>query len=109
MAALVMVPVVAVLIVASVAEPVRLIPPHSPPASGEGHDCTKMDGQLWMLVLPGIVALSRRLVKTLVRESLVSLASSVAPVKLMAPVDFTTLPPGTTRVPLLKLRSPFNR
>src|ERR1700730_9808713 len=103
MAALVMVPVVALRIVASVAEPVRLMPPHSPAGSGEGQDCTKTEGQLGMLTL------SRRLVKILVPEFVVSLASRAAPVRLIAPRDLMTLPPGTTRVPLLKLRSPFNK
>src|ERR1700730_10576235 len=103
MAALVMVPVVALRIVASVAEPVRLMPPHSPAGSGEGHDCTKTEGQLGMLML------SRRLVKILVPEFVVSLASSAAPVKLIAPLDLITLPPGTTKVPLVRLRSPSRR
>src|SRR5438128_10739047 len=96
-----MVLLVALRMVASVREPTRLMPPHSPAGSGAGHDCTKTDGQLGMLTL------SRRLVKTLVRESVVSLALSSAPVRLIVPFDLTTLPPGTTKVPLVKLRSPF--
>src|SRR6267143_1115680 len=103
MAALVIVLLVAARMVASVREPTRLMPPHSPAESGEGHDCTKTDGQLAMLTL------SRRLVKTLVPGLVVSLASSAAPVRLIVPFDFTTPPPGTTRVPLLRLRSPFKR
>src|SRR5712691_8740510 len=103
MAALMMVLFVALRMVASVGEPTRLMPPHSPAGSGEGQDCTNTDGQVVMLTL------SRRLVKTLVRELLVSLALSAAPVKLIVPFDLITLPPGTKRVPLVKLRSPSRR
>src|SRR5260370_35936508 len=100
MDALLMVALVALRIVASVHEPARLMPPHSSDGNGEGHDCTKTDGQL------AIVTLSRRLVKTLAPDAL---ASSAAPVRLIAPFDLTTAPPGTTRVPAVRLRSPFKR
>src|SRR6266849_1414652 len=103
MAALLMVPCVAARMVASVREPTRLMPPHSPAGSGDGHDCTKTDGQLAMLTL------SRRLVKTFVPGFELSLALSAAPVRLIVPFDFTTLPAGTTRVPLLMFRSPLKR
>src|ERR1700738_4422495 len=103
MEALLMVLLVALRRAASVADPTRLMPPHSPAGSGEGHDCTKTDGQLGMLTL------SRRLVKILVPELVVSLASSAAPIRLMAPLDFTTLPPGTTKVPLVRFRSSSRR
>src|SRR5260370_24612789 len=98
MDALLRVPLVALRMDASVSEPTRLMPPHSPDGNGEGHDCTKTDGQLGMLTL------SRRLVKTLAPDAL---ASSAAPVRLIAPFDLTTAPPGTTRVPALSLRPPF--
>src|SRR5260370_41391712 len=90
MDALLMVPLVALRMVASVPEPTRLMPPHSPGGNGERHDCTKTDGQL------AIVTLSRRLVKTLAPDAL---ASSAAPVRLIAPFDLTTAPPGPTRLP----------
>src|ERR1700716_252545 len=100
MDALLMVPLVAVRIVASVCEPTRLMPPHSPAGSGAGHDWAKTDGQLGMLTL------SRRLVNTLAPGSP---AFSAAPVRLIVPFDFTKLPPGTLKVPLLRLRSPSRR
>src|ERR1700736_6200635 len=100
MEALLMLLLVALRRAASVADPTRLMPPHSPAGSGEGHDCTKTDGQLTMLTL------SRRLVNTLAPEAL---ASSAAPVRLMVPFDLTTPLPGTTRVPLVRFRSPFKR
>src|ERR1700686_4415118 len=103
MAALVMVPVVALRMVASVAEPVRLMPPQSPAGRTERQDCTKTEGQLGMLTL------SRRLVKILVPGCVVSLASSAAPVRLIEPFDLITLPPGTTKVALAMFRSPSRR
>src|SRR5438067_1162275 len=92
MPALVIVLQVALRRAVSVAEPTRSMPPQSPAGMIEGHDCTKTDGQLWMLTL------SRKLVKTFVPGSP---AFSAAPVRLIAPFDFTTLPPGTANVPLL--------
>src|SRR5438132_12123957 len=100
MEALLIVPVVAFRMAASVCEPTRLMPPHSPAGNGAGHDWTKTDGQLALLTL------SRRLVKTLAPESP---ALSAAPVRLIVPFDFTKLPPGPTKVPLLRSRSPFKR
>src|SRR5260370_10658190 len=100
MDALLMVPVVAARMVASVREPTRLMPPHSPAGSGAGHDWTNTDGQLTMLTL------SRRLVNTLAPESP---ALNVAPVRLIVPFDLTTLPPVTTTVTLLILSSPLKR
>src|SRR6202022_3739660 len=100
MEGLLMVLLVALRRAASVADPTRSMPPHSPAGSGEGHDCTKTEGQLVMLTL------SRRLVKTFGPDVL---ASSVAPVRLIAPFDLTTLPSGTTSFPPLRFRSPVNR
>src|SRR3989442_69614 len=103
MAALVIVLQVAPRRALSVAEPTRLMPPHSPAGRIEGHDCTKTDGQLWMLTL------SRKLVKTFVPGLLVSLALRAAPLRLIVPFDLTTLPPRTTNLPLLMARLPSNR
>src|SRR2546430_1485488 len=100
MPALVIVLQVALRRAVSVAEPTRSMPPQSPAGMIEGHDCTKTDGQLWMLTL------SRKLVKTFVPGSP---AFSAAPVRLIAPFDFTTLPPGAAKVPLLRFRSPSRR
>src|SRR4030088_1839459 len=100
MDALLLVAVVAFRMVASVREPTRFRPPHSPEGSGAGHDWTKTDGQLGMLTL------SRRLVNTLAPGSP---AFSAAPVRLIVPFDFTKLPPGTLKLPLLRLRSPSRR
>ena len=103
MAALVIVLQVALRRAVSVAEPTRSMPPHSPAGMIEGQDCTKTDGQLWMF------RLSRKLVKTFVPGFEVSLASRAAPLRLIAPFDFTTLPPGTKKVPLLRVRLPSSR
>src|SRR5438067_13241326 len=78
MAALVMVLQVAPRRAVSVAEPTRSMPPQSPAGMIAGHDCTKTDGQVWMLTL------SRKLVKTFVPGSP---AFSAAPVRLIAPFD----------------------
>src|SRR5437870_2613973 len=103
MAALVIVLQVALRREASVAEPVRSTPPQSPAWMIEGHDCTKTDGQVWMLTL------SRKLVKTFVPGLIVSLASRAAPLRLMVPFDLTKLPPGTKSFPLLRVRLPARR
>src|SRR6267143_3132689 len=100
MDALMMVAVVELRRAASVGEPTRLMPPHSPGGSSAGQDWTKTDGQL------GMLRLSRRLVNTLAPASP---AFNAAPVRLIVPFDFTTLPPATTKVPLLRLRLPFRR
>ena len=79
------------------------MPPQSPAGMIEGHDCTNTDGQLCMLTL------SRKLVKTFVPGFTVSLASRAAPLRLIVPFDLTTLPPGTTSFPLLRVRLPSRR
>src|SRR5260370_1409700 len=76
MAALVMVLLAGLRMGASVPEPTRLMPPHSPDGKGEGHDCTNTDGQLLLL------ALSRSLAQTFRAEPRVSRASSAAPGRL---------------------------
>src|SRR5256884_7718603 len=103
MAALVIVLRVALRRAVSVAEPTRSMPPQSPAGMIEGHDCTKTDGQLWMLTL------SRKLVKTFVPGFTVSLASRAAPLRLIVPFDLTTLPPGTKSFPVLRVRLPSRR
>src|SRR5712691_1851112 len=106
MAALVIVPFVALRMVASVREPTRLMPPQSPASRDDG------DAHTWMKTEQPAstpTVLSRKLVKTLAPEVVVSLASSVAPVRLIDPFFAFTTPAGTLKVPPTIFRSPLSR